>query len=269
MRESRPLASRKRAPPAEMAARVGAVDLAMERGLPVREACRAAGMAVPTYYRWRQWARTEGAKRTLTAGASDPTRRRILDAARMQFLDDGFGASVEGVARAAGVTRRTVYDRFGSKERLFGEVVQALYDRLIPPVLLIDPGGDLESMLDACGRYLIEFLFNPETVALMRIALGEYREHPELTSLAYAMRSSSAVPNVAGTIAARLKKEMAAGRLDRVDPRLAAESFIGAFVAHARHRALIGEMPATDELERRLRFAIRLLLDGLHYVRPQ
>lgn len=255
----------RRATPAQMEARVVEVEKAIGRGLPVRQACRSAGIAVPTYYRWRGRDRTGPAK---TPGAGDATRRRILEAARAQFLREGFGAGVEGVARAAGVTRKTVYDRFGSKERLFGEVVEALYNQLLPPALLVDPGGDLEAMLEASGRYLIEFLFNPEVVALMRIALGEYRERPELASLAYAMRSSPTVPNVAGAIARRLEKEMAAGRLDRADPRLAAESFIGAFVAHPRHRALIGNPPPTAEIERRLRFAIRLLLGGLNYRGP-
>lgn len=237
----------------------------MGHGMPVREACRAAGVAVPTYYRWR---RRGDDTPPAPPRAPDRTRQRILEAARTQFLNHGYSASVEAVARAAGVTRKTVYDRFGSKELLFGEVVQALYTRIIPPVSLADPGGDLEEMLDVCGRHLIGLIFDPEAVALMRIALGEYRERPELASLAYAMRSSPAVPNVAGTIAARLETEMAAGRLDRANPRLAAESFIGAFAAHPRHRALIGDTPPPDDVERRLAFAIRLLLAGLNYKKP-
>jgi hypothetical protein len=56
------------------------------------------------------------------------------------------------------------------------------------------------------------------------------------------------------------------GNLDRVDPFLAAETFIGSFTAHARHGALIGlSPPSPEELEQRLELAIRIFTQGLSY----
>lgn len=50
----------------------------------------------------------------LTAGA-----RRILDAASVLFYERGINAvGVDAIAAASGVTKRTLYDRFGSKEAL-------------------------------------------------------------------------------------------------------------------------------------------------------
>ena len=51
----------------------------------------------------------------------DPEKRRaILDAAQNVFLASGFeGASMDEVARLAGVGKKTVYLHFGAKDALY------------------------------------------------------------------------------------------------------------------------------------------------------
>jgi TetR/AcrR family transcriptional repressor of mexJK operon len=219
---------------------------------------------VPSYYRWLSGGRT------VRTAAPEAVRETILRAARTAFLRDGFGACLERVAAVAGVSRQTVYNLFGTKERLFGEVVQSVYRRMIAPALVVDRGADLSTMLAICGRHLLALMLDPEAVGLMRIALGEYREHPQLAAFAYAVRTSPIVPNVTEVIGRRLEAEMAAGAIDGVYALLAAKTFVGSFTAHARHRALIGRDPPSDEdLERRLRFAIDLFVRGLGYPKPQ
>ena len=55
------------------------------------------------------------------AGAAESSKRRqILDGARRVFLAEGFdGASMGEIARAAGVSKGTLYVYFDSKEKLF------------------------------------------------------------------------------------------------------------------------------------------------------
>jgi hypothetical protein len=121
-------------------------------------------------------------------------------------------------------------------------------------------------MLTECGRHLLKLMLDPEAVALLRITLGEYRDHPQLAKLAYSIRSSRVVPNVSGVIARRLQEEMRLGNLDEVDPFLAAENFIGSFTAYARHRALVGlTPPGVAELERTLQLSVRIFVRGLSY----
>lgn len=56
-----------------------------------------------------------------------PAARRVLEAASELFYEHGISAvGVDAVASRAGVTKKTLYDRFGSKERL---VVEYLRDR--------------------------------------------------------------------------------------------------------------------------------------------
>ncbi|GAA2758787.1 TetR/AcrR family transcriptional regulator [Actinopolymorpha rutila] len=59
-----------------------------------------------------------------------PAGRRILDAASTLFYDQGIHAvGVDAVARAAGVTKKTLYDCFGSKDVLVSCYLQARDER--------------------------------------------------------------------------------------------------------------------------------------------
>jgi len=56
----------------------------------------------------------------LTPGAS-----RVLDAASLLFYERGIHAvGVDTIAEAAGVTKKTLYDRFGSKDRLIAAYLE-------------------------------------------------------------------------------------------------------------------------------------------------
>lgn len=64
---------------------------------------------------------------TTTAPARTPAAERILAAASRLFYDEGIhSVGVEAIAGAAGVTKKTLYDRFGSKDRI---IEQYLRDR--------------------------------------------------------------------------------------------------------------------------------------------
>jgi AcrR family transcriptional regulator len=83
------------------------------------------------------------------------TREAILAAARAAFADRGFdGASIRGIAAAAGVDPALVHHYFGSKDQLFLEVMQ------VP----IDPGSMLARVLregpDGAGERLVRTMLS-------------------------------------------------------------------------------------------------------------
>ena len=56
---------------------------------------------------------------------SAETRKQIIDAAYTLFYQSGFmGTSVDAIANAAGITKRTLYQHFGSKDELIEEVLE-------------------------------------------------------------------------------------------------------------------------------------------------
>ncbi len=60
----------------------------------------------------------------------DDTRRRILEAAREMFGDEGFhGVALEELANRAGVGRKTIYYQFGSKLGLLRSLVADISER--------------------------------------------------------------------------------------------------------------------------------------------
>ena len=71
--------------------------------------------------------------------SAEQTRDRILDAALKLFSQKGFlGATTRGIARDAGVAEVTLFRHFGSKEKLFEEVIRGY--SFLPAMKGILPG---------------------------------------------------------------------------------------------------------------------------------
>jgi AcrR family transcriptional regulator len=66
------------------------------------------------------------------------TRQNMKTEPKDAFIENGFGAtSMDDVARRAGTTKRTVYNNFGSKERLLEAVIDhsiLLFETAVPPL---------------------------------------------------------------------------------------------------------------------------------------
>ena len=247
---------RKRRGSDDAAFTVSRIQAEIDAGLDVKSACRQAGVSVPSYYRWR----------ARMGGTGEKSREAILAAAKVVFLKDGYSANLDSVARAAGVARQTLYNQFGSKEKLFVEVVQMVYRNLASPVLIVEHGEDFLATLTNFGRAFLRMALNPESLALQRVALSQYSETPELAKTAYALRASHAIPVLTDAIASWLAAQMEKGVIDRADPLMAAEAFGGSFTAHSRHRLLIGMGgDAPERQEEMLKFCVNIFACGLGY----
>ena len=67
-----------------------------------------------------------GAKRTIAP--PEPTRRILFDAAATEFAAHGFaGASVDRIAAAARLNKAMIYYHFGSKAKLYGEILRDMF----------------------------------------------------------------------------------------------------------------------------------------------
>lgn len=252
--------------PEQIAKRVTAVAREIARGHTVTTACKWAGITVPSYYRWRSQLQTLHSAREAELRKTQRLRETIVTAARTVFLREGMRASVEKIAATAGVARQTVYNQFGTKERLFSEMVKILFVRAVESTVTFQEDVDLETMLFQSGQYLLKLINHPTSLALLRMSIGHSREHPDLSAAALVLNKSNPLPNIATTIAQRFQREMEAGRMQPEDPALAAEAFIGAFGAYPHHRSLLGVQPEPAERrDKRIRLAVRIFLRGLNY----
>lgn len=107
-----------------------------------------------------------------------PERRRplVLDAAMEVFLERGFeGASMDAIARAAGVSKPVVYDCFASKDELFKALFQREEARVTDEIRASLPEGAPEGVEAALAEGLTAFLravaAQPESYRV--ILLGE------------------------------------------------------------------------------------------------
>src|SRR5215471_20117087 len=98
----------------------------------------------------------------LVAGEEGSKRRQILDGARKVFMDLGFdGASMGEIARAAGVSKGTLYVYFADKHRLFEAIVEEEALEKGQVEFNFDPARDVPTTLREFGRTYIATLCRP------------------------------------------------------------------------------------------------------------
>ncbi len=178
------------------------------------------------------------AEREAQPGDGGAKRRQVMDGARAVFLSAGFdGASMNDIARAAGVSKGTLYAYFDSKEQLFEALIREersqQAERLCAfPADASDPGGQLR----AFGRRLIEMMARPETVAHVRVVIAATGKFPRLGRAFYEAGPRYGVQK----LAARLGAFAESGALEIADAELAARQFIDLCQSGVMKRLLFG-----------------------------
>lgn len=129
-----------------------------------------------------------GDRPTSRGRPKDPERRaRILAAARAAFLAVGFdAASVEAIARDAGVSKVTVYGHFGSLAALLEAVVEAEAEAINAALALGPPSAsDLRESLVRFGLRLMRILRERNTLQLEHLVTARSEQQPELVKTYY------------------------------------------------------------------------------------
>jgi TetR/AcrR family transcriptional repressor of mexJK operon len=119
------------------------------------------------------------------AGLMARKRAQIVAAARQAFLDEGYaGSSVNRIASAAGVSIKTLYRHFESKDDLFSAVMQAACRA--PPDESEEGGREdwmtqpPERGIALAGEEYLRHALSPEQLALYRVVIRDAQRFPEL-----------------------------------------------------------------------------------------
>ena len=112
---------------------------------------------------------------------TDRKRQAIVQAAIDEFRTHGFGAtSMDRIAATAGVSKRTVYNHFPSKEALFAEILVQLWDSSAAQVdLTYQPDKPLRAQLLELMRQKMRMLCDASFIDLARVAIAETIHSPE------------------------------------------------------------------------------------------
>ncbi|MEP0799016.1 TetR/AcrR family transcriptional regulator [Funiculus sociatus] len=111
---------------------------------------------------------------------------QILTGAMQEFLVHGYAAtSMDRVAKAAGVSKATVYSYFQDKEGLFAALIQQFARRkfsIIQRLLPLEGDGSVV-LRQLLTKALNEIICDSEEIALLRLIIGESGRFPELAQI--------------------------------------------------------------------------------------
>lgn len=112
---------------------------------------------------------------------TDRKRAAILEAAAAEFRQAGYDAtSMDRVAASAGVSKRTVYNHFPSKEVLFGHILHQLMQRgMASPELAYRPDRPLRPQLLELVQQKLQLLHDEDFIDLARVAIAAVIPSPE------------------------------------------------------------------------------------------
>lgn len=163
---------------------------------------------------------------------------QVLDGARDVFLRDGFeGASVDDIARAAGVSKATLYSYFPDKRLLFMEVAKTECQRQAEEaVKLIDQNRPPVEVLTAAAHRITAFIMSDFGMKVFRICVAESDRFPELGHQFY----HSGPQLVRERLAEYLRAAVARGELAIDDIDLAADQFAELCKADIHNRMIFG-----------------------------
>lgn len=148
---------------------------------------------------------------------------QVLKGARDIFMSDGYeGASVDAIARAAGVSKATLYSYFPEKQLLFLEVARAECLRQAETATAtIDTTQAPCEVLRKVARQALDFITSDFGQRMFRISVAESDRFPELGRAFY----ESGPKMGRDRLRDYFEEAMERGELAMDDPELAADQF--------------------------------------------
>lgn len=155
---------------------------------------------------------------------TDRKREAIVRAAVEEFRSAGYEAtSMDRIAAVAGVSKRTVYNHFPSKEELFALILEELWHSSVASVELpYRADQPLDVQLLQLLRQKLDLLGDANFIDLARVAMAEIIHSPERAQ-AIVCRMGEKESGVSAWI----RTAIADGRLREVDPEFAGHQLQG------------------------------------------
>jgi TetR/AcrR family transcriptional regulator, regulator of autoinduction and epiphytic fitness len=205
-----------------------------------------------------------GSNEAVVKARGGGSREAIVEAAERLFLERGFGSvTMDELAEAAGVARRTLYNQFASKEEIFREMllrVSAQLETAFPPG--VETQGDVEDVLRLVARMILELHKNPEYLGFLRMVVADSRQFPWI-----AEEFAAVMEPQTERLVRYLVHLTAMGILDCRNPMLAAHQFMGMLNQLSLWPWMTGRkrvpVPEEDIIEETIRMFLQ------HYRRPR
>lgn len=172
---------------------------------------------------------------------------QVLEGARVVFMADGFeGASVDDIAREAGVSKATLYSYFPDKRLLFMEVANQECRRQSQSAIdNINKSAQPRDVLSQAGRHFLRFLTSKFGQQVFRICVAESDRFPEIGRAFY----QSGTARMRAEMAAYFTESIGRGELKIDDLILAADQFAELCKADIWSRLIFGVISSVSDAE--------------------
>jgi len=191
---------------------------------------------------------------------TEARNRELLDRALDLFLARGFdGTTIEAVIDSVGMSRRTVYARYGDKLGLFKAALERAVDDWVVPEdrLRHAECDDIEQTLLAVARLMVANVRSPSGVRLARIANAEVFRMPEIGAYLWERTAQVALAYLTDLFRRRLWQSPPAQAV--IDDTAMAFLIL---VVEGSFQMTAWEKSGSDESDRQVEFRVRLFLKG-------
>jgi AcrR family transcriptional regulator len=197
---------------------------------------------------------------TATTDDESAKRRQIVEGAHAVFLAQGFdAASMNDIARAAGVSKGTLYVYFDSKEDLFEAIVEQECEAQALGIFDLDASDhDVESVLKRLGVAYVNFLCEPNKTSAFRTVMAISERMPSFGRRFYERGPARGIARLATYLTAQVE----AGVLAIEDFEIAAAQFMESCHAALFRPVLFNAAPGPSQaqVEHGVRIAVRVFL---------
>jgi AcrR family transcriptional regulator len=196
------------------------------------------------------------------ARCDEETRAVIFEAARHEFAANGYAAAcMDGVARRAGISTKTLYRLIPNKAALFEAMITDRIDKFASVVRLrACDGGDIEKALREALIDCGELILDGDVISLQRVILGDSEKFPEVAETFY----HKAIRRTERTLAGWLQAQNERGLIRIDDAETAAGMLLGMLAFQPQRAVMFGHAPTLtrEQLEQRAASVAVLFLRG-------
>jgi TetR/AcrR family transcriptional regulator, mexJK operon transcriptional repressor len=197
------------------------------------------------------------------ADEAEKLEDRLLDAAATQFLEKGYArTTMDGIARAANASTKTIYNRYANKGDILAAVIRRLVETTVANLQSgmdgLRPHSDPRTILLKIGTRFATLVTSSQTAGINRLVIAEAAQFPELTRV-FLEGPGRAVGIVRQHMEA-WKREAEFRAMP--EPALAATIFYDMTTSTPRLRALLGTPMSGPEIKRHVEAAVAIFMSG-------
>lgn len=187
------------------------------------------------------------------------TKQLLLEATLKLISEKGYlGATTREIALGAGVTELTLFRHFGSKEKLFEEMLKTY--TFLPKLKELLPELEDVPYEKALEMIATTFLLTlKERKAMIKIMYSEVTSYPDKIRTVY----NGFVDDMRGTLAGFFDKQQQRGVLKDTSPEMAARVFLWILISYFRSEEIMrpGGM-RKETMEKNIREIIEIFMHG-------